>query len=86
LWSFLWELCKKSKRSETVTHLDLGEKTDPSMLSTRKGRLVNYPNFPEKLSVLVESKKGDGYRLDLPPEQIRIFHEGLDGQPSEWIG
>jgi hypothetical protein len=64
-WSFIWELSKKNKRSQTVDHFDFGEKTNASMLSTRKGRLVNHPRFPPSLEMWIKSKKCCGYWLDL---------------------
>ena len=77
-WSFFWELARQSKRSRTVTHFDLGENVTPSALSSRKDRLVNDESFPGELMDLVESLPGDGYRLSLAPQDIRLFeeHEG----------
>lgn len=86
LWSFLWELCRKSKRSQSVTHLDLGEKTTRGALSRRKERLVNHPDFPDTLGILVEPMVGNGYQLDLPPEEIRVFLVDEVEQVAEWTG
>lgn len=86
LWSLFWELCQKSKRSQPVTREDLAERMSPSAFSTRKGRLVNHPEFPKTLEGLVEAKRDGGYQLDLPPQDIRIFLVEEDGKVTEWTG
>ena len=85
-WTFFWELSKKSKRSQTVDHMDIGETASPSLLSTRKGRLVNHPEFPPSLKMWIKSKKRSGYWLDLPPHDIRIFLVDEEDKITEWTG
>jgi hypothetical protein len=84
-WSFFWELARKSKRKQTVTHFDLGENVTPTALSTRKNRLVKYESFPNELVNLVESVRSEGYRLSLSPQDIRLFEEH-DGKLVEVFG
>jgi hypothetical protein len=72
LWSFFWELCQRSKRSETLMREHLAENMSPSAFSTRKGRLVNHKEFPTTMLDVVETASGGGYRLDLQPQDIRI--------------
>jgi hypothetical protein len=85
-WNFFWELSRKRKRSQTIDHMDIGEKATASTLSTRKGRLVNHPGFPSSLKMWIKSKKCSGYWLDLPPQDIRIFLVDEEGKNTEWTG
>ena len=84
LWEFLWELCRQ-RRSLMLTQVDLGEQMSASALSTSKGRLVNHPNFPGDLGILVEATHGQGYGLNLPAAQIRVFLVEEHDIASEWL-
>ncbi len=86
LWEFLWALCERSKRSLTLTQVDLGKQVSASAVATSKGRLVNHPDFPPDLGILVESKRGQGYHLNLPPANIRIFVVEEHDVATEWTG
>ena len=81
-WSFFWELARKAKQKKAITHFDIGEKCTATALATRKGRLVNHRRFPAKLGILIEAAKGGGYRMELPPQEIRLF-EDREGKLTE---
>jgi hypothetical protein len=86
LWSFFWELCQQSKRSESLRPEHVSETFTSSALSTRKGRLVNHEAFPNTMVDVVAAAPGGGYRLALQPQDIRVFMADERTLLAEWTG
>jgi len=47
---------------------------------------VNNVNFPQDLGILVDSKRGQGYCLEVPAHEIRIFLVEEHDVATEWTG
>lgn len=86
LWSFFWELCQQSKRSDSLRPEHISEMFRPSAFSNRKSRLVNHANFPATMVDAIEAVSGEGYRLNLLPQDIRIFLADEQTVVTEWTG
>ncbi len=72
-WNYFIILCQQAKERSTVDRMLLGDHKDPAYLSKQKSRLTSIGKFPYGLAdLIVEAGRGT-QRLNLPPDQIRIF-------------
>ena len=86
LWQLLWGLSVLAKRRRPLDCFDLGEFTTSQATADRKCRLVNHDTFPVSLQTLIETQGQGTYRLQLPPERIRIFAIEQDDRLREITG
>jgi hypothetical protein len=73
LWEYLFELCRHGKAGRPLTPSVFGENADPYHLTKVKSRLSKFEGFPPLLSDQIVSAGEGVQRLNIPPEQIRIF-------------
>lgn len=82
-WTFLWELARHAKIGETVDHMTFtSENTD--YVSKTKSELAKTPGFPIELINLIEPCGTGTQKLEIPPEQIRMFEHYVGGEIREW--
>ena len=84
-WALLFELARQAKAGAAVDAevFHSGATADRRYVSKLKNRLVNTPDFPPDLGMAVVRVGPGTYRLDLPPEQVRVFVRGAVDAPSE---
>ncbi len=80
LWDYFLKLARAAKLRRPITPRDFDLNADARSLTNWKSRLLEIDELFEKIGDFITSKHGE-HRLELPPEQIRIFHhvpgEGL---------
>lgn len=84
LWSFMWELARQAKVRRSIDSLTFGERAQPNVVAKRKYRLTSQEGFPVAMSDLIEPVGRGTQQLKLPPEEIRIFEQFVDGEIREW--
>ena len=73
-WNFLWILCQKAKAGRAVESADFGETEVRLDYATKtKSRLCRQEEFPRDLAALMVPAGRGQIRLELPPDQIRLF-------------
>jgi hypothetical protein len=72
-WNLLITLAIHGKAGLPVDYTDFGEKNDQDYVSKLKSRLINRAKFPVSLSDRIVTAGRNTQRLDLAPQQIRIF-------------
>ncbi|MHC2071078.1 hypothetical protein ACYFX5_26695 [Bremerella sp. T1] len=84
-WYFMWELARQAKAGLSLDRLDFAPKKHESYLSKVKSDLAKHDEFPDELAVLIEPCEIGTQKLQLPPEQIRLFEHHLGGEIREWL-
>jgi hypothetical protein len=83
-WEFLWELGRHSKSRQLFDRFAFGERSHRDIVTKRKSRLINMPEFPKDLGDLIKVVGRGTQMLDLPADRIRIFELSGAETPSEW--
>jgi len=82
-WTFLWELARHAKAGLPVDHMTYSSE-NMDYVSKTKSELAKTPGFPIELIVLIERCGTGTQKLELPPEQIRLFEHHVGGEIREW--
>jgi len=86
-WEFFWEISVKAKRGLVLDCRDVGEGISRKAAENRKSHLLLPDAFPADLGELFIAVGNGAYKLDVPPERIRIFelyHETTLVEFSGW--
>jgi hypothetical protein len=75
LWGFLVSAAKAAKRREVIDRFSLGKRESAEKLKHRKYHLTRLDGFPPSLAKLLRSAGKGTYRLNLKPDQIRVFEQ-----------
>ena len=73
LWDYLFELCRRHKASQPIDRFAFGGEVHEDYLAKQKYRLSKLEGFPFSLLDRITSAGRGTQRLDIAPEQIRIF-------------
>jgi len=73
LWTYLWELARNSKANRSIDRFSFGENASANYVVKQKSRLSAMAAFPLGLSDQIKSAGLGAQKLDLPPQQIRLF-------------
>ncbi len=84
-WYFIWELARHAKADRPIDRMTFGEKKKPNYVSKMKSDLTNRDGFPAELADLIEPCGTGTQKLQLPPEQIRIFERLVGDEIREWL-
>lgn len=73
LWDYFWELCRHAKANQPIDHTTFRASRDSAIVTKQKSRLRAQRHFPRALGALIRPVRPYGQRLDLRPDQIRLF-------------
>jgi hypothetical protein len=72
-WNYFINLCRLAKNNSTLDRTHLGDHADKNYLSKQKSRLTKNDMFPIELADRIVDAGRGTQRLNLPPDEIRIF-------------
>jgi hypothetical protein len=72
LWDFFWEVCRNAKAGQAVDHITFNAR-DHGIVAKQKSRLLELRDFPRGLTALIRPAGRHAQKLNMPPEQIRLF-------------
>jgi|SRR5579884_3626471 len=84
LWDFLWVICQHAKAGKAVDHTTFNA-TDTAIVAKQKSRLRGLQGFPRSLAALLQPAGRYTQKLNLPPQQIRLFEMRLGETVRERI-
>jgi len=84
LWDYLWKLAQCGKSGCAIDPNELGAEGPPDAAVKLKSRLINLPGFPPDLAQHIHRADRGAQRLDLPPQQIRLFEMSTLEVAREW--
>lgn len=86
-WTFIWELARHAKKGLPIDSMTFCENAnrDQKVVAKRKNRLGKEEGFPSELKDLIKVVGQGTQKLQVPPDQIRIFERHLNGEIREWF-
>jgi hypothetical protein len=85
-WQFFWELCRQAKAGRPLDPLDLAESAHVDSIAKQKWRLLRKSGFPRALGDLIKPCGPRTQKLELPPQQIRLFELASVDRLRECVG
>ena len=72
-WDYLWELGRHAKAGQSIDHTTFPASGDVAFVTKQKSRLLAQRGFPRTLAVRIKSAGRYAQKLDLGPEEVRLF-------------
>lgn len=86
LWEFFWTLAENGKAKRGVDNATFGAFGDSNVITKRKNRLKNLPNFPHDLWQCIQRHGRQTQILDLATSKIHLFREDITSKLEEITG
>jgi hypothetical protein len=73
LWDYFWELCRHAKAGRPIDQMTFPAAADPAVVTKYRHRLVAQRNFPRSLAARIQPAGRHAQKLQLSPDQVRLF-------------
>jgi len=72
-WDYLWELGRHAKAGQSIDHMTFPASGDVAFCTKQKSRLLAQRGFPRTLAARIKPAGRYAQKLDLGPEEVRLF-------------